>query len=207
MNSEDLYKGMIRALISRPRRHRLTTTQKSSTVATSLKDQKILPQPGFERSQQLRGDQSGAVAIGDCWLWLIVAENLFSKTTIRRRQIFAVANNSHTQISRPRRHRLTTTQKSSTVATSLKDQNILPQQGFERSQQLRGDRSEAVAIGDCWLWLIVAENLFSKTIIRRRQIFAIANNSHTQISRPRRHRLTNPLSTTKKNKTTKSSLV
>ena len=70
---------------------------------------------------------------------------------------------------------------------------------FERSQQSRGDRSGAVAIEDCWLWLIMAENLFSKTIIRLRQRFAIANNSHTQISRPRRHRLTNPsLDATKK---------
>ena len=30
--------------------------------------------------------------------------------------------------------------------------------GIERSPQLRGDRSVAVAIGDCWLWLIMAEN-------------------------------------------------
>ena len=64
--------------------------------------------------------------------------------------------------------------------------------GLERSQQLRGDRSGAVAIVDCWLWQMMAENLFSKTIIWRRQRFAIANNSHTQTSRPRRHRLTNP---------------
>ena len=71
---------------------------------------------------------------------------------------------------------------------------------FERSQQSRGDRSGAVAIEDCWLWLIMAENLFSKTIIRLRHWFALANNSHTQISRPRHHRLTNPsLDATKKN--------
>ena len=73
---------------------------------------------------------------------------------------------------------------------------------FERSQQLRGDRSEVVAIVDCWLWLIMAENLFSKTIIRLRHRFAIANNSRTQTSRPRRHRLTNP-STNTKEKTTR----
>lgn len=40
---------------------------------------------------------------------------------------------------------------------------------FERSPQLRGDRREVVAITDCWLCLMMAENLFSKTIIRRRQ--------------------------------------
>ena len=44
----------------------------------------------------------------------------------------------------------------------------------------------------------MAENSFSKTIIRLRQVFAIANNSHTQISRPSRHRLTNPSTNTKK---------
>ena len=32
--------------------------------------------------------------------------------------------------------------------------------------------------------------MFSKAIIGQRQIFATANNSHTQISRPKRHRLT-----------------
>ena len=69
--------------------------------------------------------------------------------------------------------------------------SALPPIGFERSQQSRGDRSGAVAIVDCWLWLIMAENSFSKTIIRLRHWFALANNSHTQISRPRRHRLTN----------------
>ena len=66
--------------------------------------------------------------------------------------------------------------------------------GFERSQQSRGDRSGAVAIVDCWLWLMMAENLFSKTIIRQRQRFATANNSHTQTSCPRRHRLNESLS-------------
>ena len=50
--------------------------------------------------------------------------------------------------------------------------------GLERSQQLRADRSgllqsEIVGFGGWWL-----ENLFSKTIIRQRQWFAIANNSH-----------------------------
>ena len=73
-----------------------------------------------------------------------------------------------------------------------------PHNGFERSPQSRGDRSEAVAIVDCWLWLIMAENLFSKTIIRLRHRFAIANSSRTQTSRPRRHRLTNPSTNTKK---------
>ena len=66
--------------------------------------------------------------------------------------------------------------------------------GFERSQQSRGDRSGAVAIVGCWLWLIMAENLFSKTIIRLRHRFAVANNSRTQTSHPRRHRLTESLS-------------
>ena len=66
--------------------------------------------------------------------------------------------------------------------------------GFERSQQLRGDRSGAVAIEDCWLWQMMAENLFSKTIICQRQRFATANNSHTQISHPKRHRLNEALS-------------
>ena len=48
----------------------------------------------------------------------------------------------------------------------------------------------AVAIEDWWLWLIMAEDSFSKTIIGQRQRFAVANNSNTQISRPRCHRLT-----------------
>ena len=44
-----------------------------------------------------------------------------------------------------------------------KTENETPHQvttykGIERSPQLRGDRSVAVAIGDCWLWLIMAEN-------------------------------------------------
>ena len=62
--------------------------------------------------------------------------------------------------------------------------------GFDRSPQLRGDRSGTVAIEDCCIWLIMAENLFSKTIIWQRQRFATANNCCTQISRPKRHRLT-----------------
>ena len=37
--------------------------------------------------------------------------------------------------------------------------------GLERSQQLRGDRSVSVAIEDCWRWQMMAENLFSMTII------------------------------------------
>ena len=43
--------------------------------------------------------------------------------------------------------------------------------------------------------------LFSKTIIWQRQRFAIANNSHTQISHPKRLRLTEPPSATKKRET------
>ena len=39
------------------------------------------------------------------------------------------------------------------------------------------------------LWLIMAEKIFSKTIIRQRHRFATANNSYTKISRPKRHRL------------------
>ena len=48
---------------------------------------------------------------------------------------------------------------------------------------------EAVAIVDCWIWQIATENLFSKSLILQRQLFATANNSRTQISLPRRHRL------------------
>ena len=40
-----------------------------------------------------------------------------------------------------------------------------PHNRIERSQQLRGNRSGAVAIEDCWLWRMMAENSFSKTII------------------------------------------
>jgi hypothetical protein len=43
----------------------------------------------------------------------------------------------------------------------------------------------------------MSENLFSKIIIRQRQIFATANNSHAQTSRPKRHRLTEFLYQTK----------
>ena len=50
-----------------------------------------LPPIGFERSQQSRGDRSGAVAIEDCWLWLIMAENSFPKTIISQRQEIATA--------------------------------------------------------------------------------------------------------------------
>ena len=82
--------------------------------------------------------------------------------------------------------------------TPLFHNRYFPHDRFERSPQFRGDHSGAVAIEDCWLWLIMAENSFSKTIIRLRQRFATANNSHTQISRPRRHRLTNPSSLCKK---------
>ena len=75
---------------------------------------------------------------------------------------------------------------------------IFRHSGLERSQQLRGDRSRAVAIVDCWLWRMMTENLFSRTFIWQRQWFATANNSHTQISRPKRYRLTEPPNTTKK---------
>ena len=48
---------------------------------------------------------------------------------------------------------------------------------------------EADAIVDCWVWQMATENLFSKSLICQRQLFAIANNSRTQISLPHRHRL------------------
>ena len=41
---------------------------------------------------------------------------------------------------------------------------------------------------------MLSENSFSKTIICQRQKFAVANNSYTQTSRPRRHRLNESLS-------------
>ena len=49
--------------------------------------------------------------------------------------------------------------------------------------------SETIPVSESWLWLIMTENIFSKTIIRLRQRSAIVNNSRTQISRPKRHRL------------------
>ena len=49
--------------------------------------------------------------------------------------------------------------------------------------------SEAVAIKDCWIWQIATENLFSKSLISQRQLFAPANNSRKKISLPHRHRL------------------
>ena len=48
---------------------------------------------------------------------------------------------------------------------------------------------EAVAIADCWIWQIATENLFSKSLIWQRQLFATANNSRKQTSLPHRHRL------------------
>jgi hypothetical protein len=48
----------------------------------------------FERSQQLRGYQRMAIAIEDCWLWLMPAESSLSKIGIGQGQRFATANNS-----------------------------------------------------------------------------------------------------------------
>ena len=65
-----------------------------------------------------------------------------------------------------------------TITCTTSCQSFKPTQGLERSPQSRGDRSGAVAIVDCWLWLMIAEKSFSKTIIRQRQWFATANNSY-----------------------------
>ena len=142
----------------------------------------------------------------------VISIAAFSKTIIRQRQRFATANNSHTQTSHPKRHRLTgfvNEHKKDDLKKSITIMHLtfFFSIGFDRSQQLRGDRSGDVTIEDCWVWLIMSENLFSKTIIRQRQRFATANNSHTQTSRPKRHRLTGFVNEHKKRRLEKVVLI
>ena len=109
----------------------------------------LLLKTGLERSQQLRGDRSVSVAIEDCWRWRMMAENLFSKTIIWQWQRFATTNNNHTQISHPKRHRLKTTSKSSTVATANKtlQTNCFTQKTQDSNGRWRFEQTEQRWIG------------------------------------------------------------
>ena len=74
----------------------------------------------------------------------------------------------------------------------------MPPYGLDRRQKPRGDRRGAVAIEDCWVWQMMAENLFSKTIIYQRQLSVTADNSHSKTSRPRRYKLNESRPSTKR---------
>ncbi len=62
--------------------------------------------------------------------------------------------------------------------------------GIERSPQLRGNRSEIVAIVDCRGCEMMCENLFSDTIVSQIRVSAQADNNRVKISYPKRPRLT-----------------
>ena len=63
----------------------------------------------------------------------------------------------------------------------------------ERAQQPRGDRREVDTIADCWRCRMMAENLFSKTIIWQRQRFAEQTSTdRRQVTRDATDWLTEP---------------
>ena len=74
------------------------------------------------------------------------------------------------------------------LGSLVKLENIIPIILLTTAAGLSRPR-EAVAIVDCWIWQMATENLFSKSLISQRQLFAIANNSRKQTSLPHRHRL------------------
>ena len=85
--------------------------------------------------------------------------------------------------------RLCRGRRSKSLRSRIKTENFSNSNLFLTTAAGLSRPREAVAIVDCWIWQIATENLFSKSLIRQRQLFATANNSRTQISLPRRHRL------------------
>ena len=129
-----------------------------------------------------------------------MSENLFSKTIVWQRQIIAIAvppcadKSAEAQQAESRRARKQTKNRRESLDCRLPQDSLrinkkgIPITLLTTSAGLSRPR-EAVAIVDCWVWQKMTENLFSKSIIWQRQLFATANNSRKQISLPHRHRL------------------